>query len=80
MLALVVVGATYIFGRGVRETMNEAEEADSQDPFSIWSYDGEIAFGSIVEAAEDFDEKYSSRKQDMELFTKLCCPQVRFML
>ncbi|KAK0583895.1 hypothetical protein LWI29_004682 [Acer saccharum] len=40
------------------KTKLNAEATKSVDTFSIWNYDGRIAFEDIIEATEDFDIKY----------------------
>ena len=42
----------------LRETLNARRANKSEDTFSIWNYDGKIAFEDIIEATKDFDIKY----------------------
>ncbi|KAI9152859.1 hypothetical protein LWI28_002232 [Acer negundo] len=41
-----------------RKTKLNTEKTKSVDTFSIWNFDGRIAFEDIIEATEDFDIKY----------------------
>ncbi|KAF6987017.1 hypothetical protein CFC21_004690 [Triticum aestivum] len=36
----------------------ESVTAEGRDLFSVWNFDGRLAFDDIVRAAEDFDDKY----------------------
>ncbi|XP_028801320.1 MDIS1-interacting receptor like kinase 2-like [Neltuma alba] len=40
------------------KSISETREAKNGDLFSIWNYDGNIAYKDIIEATEDFDIKY----------------------
>ncbi|XP_028800993.1 probable leucine-rich repeat receptor-like protein kinase At1g35710 [Neltuma alba] len=41
-----------------KKSISKAREAKNGDLFSIWNYDGKIAYEDIIEATEDFDIKY----------------------
>ena len=42
----------------VRKMSSESSETKNGDFFSIWNYDGKIAYEDIIEATEDFDIRY----------------------
>ncbi|KAE9596246.1 hypothetical protein Lal_00048720 [Lupinus albus] len=44
--------------REARETEEQATEEQIQNLFSIWNYDGHIVYENIIEATEDFDDRY----------------------
>ncbi|KAK7840866.1 mdis1-interacting receptor like kinase 2 [Quercus suber] len=50
----------YFFGSQcrVRKMPSESRETKNGDLFSIWNYDGKIAYEDIIEATEDFDIRY----------------------
>ncbi|KAG2404161.1 MDIS1-interacting receptor like kinase [Vigna angularis] len=50
----------YIFCRGKRKgkSHSNSQEAPRKAVFSVWSYDGKIMFENIIEATENFDDKY----------------------
>ncbi|XP_028800804.1 MDIS1-interacting receptor like kinase 2-like [Neltuma alba] len=41
-----------------KKSISETREAKNGDLFSIWNYDGKIAYKDIIDATEDFDIKY----------------------
>ena len=43
---------------GVKKTKFDSRETTNRDLFSIWNYDGKIAYEDIIEATEDFDIRY----------------------
>ncbi|CAI8586538.1 unnamed protein product [Vicia faba] len=55
-------GSLYIHLKNARKIQKQAkeeqEQKQAQDVFSIWSYDGKMVYENIIEATEDFDEKY----------------------
>ncbi|KAK7272976.1 hypothetical protein RIF29_14021 [Crotalaria pallida] len=61
-LAIVFCGvavSVYILCRRKRnEKEKQVQEAQSEALFSIWSYDGKMMFETIIEATENFDDKY----------------------
>ncbi|XP_027329513.1 MDIS1-interacting receptor like kinase 2-like [Abrus precatorius] len=59
-LVLVVVGVSLcIYCQGERKSEKEVtREQKTQDYFSIWGYDGKIVYENIIEATEEFDDKY----------------------
>lgn len=59
LISSIIFGALLIWRRKTRKL--EPEEAittQNGDIFSIWDYDGKIAYEDIIEATEDFDIKY----------------------
>ncbi|KAE9606224.1 putative protein kinase RLK-Pelle-LRR-XI-1 family [Lupinus albus] len=44
--------------RSTKKSEKQATEEHSEEHFSIWSYDGKIMFENIIEATEQFDDKY----------------------
>ncbi|XP_019460985.1 PREDICTED: MDIS1-interacting receptor like kinase 2-like isoform X2 [Lupinus angustifolius] len=59
MLVLIVAGVLLrICWRSARKSEKQATEEHSQEHFSIWGYDGKIMFENIIEATEQFDDKY----------------------
>ncbi|XP_028795137.1 MDIS1-interacting receptor like kinase 2-like [Neltuma alba] len=59
-LAITFVVGFILFGsfKKHKKSISEAREAKNGDLFSIWNYDGKIAYEDIIEATEDFDIKY----------------------
>jgi len=58
-LGFLVLGGFLLCRRMVKKTQFEArKETKHENLFSIWNYDGHIAYEDIVEATEDFDIKY----------------------
>lgn len=47
-----------IFCRRVQNMKEEVHKLYSQDIFSIWSYDGKMVYEHIIEATENFNDKY----------------------
>ncbi|VAH00183.1 unnamed protein product [Triticum turgidum subsp. durum] len=41
-----------------KRKQQESVTAEGRDLFSVWNFDGRLAFDDIVRATEDFDEKY----------------------
>ncbi|KAJ1386919.1 Tyrosine-protein kinase, active site [Sesbania bispinosa] len=41
-----------------RKIQKQARREQTQDLFSIWSYDGKMVYENIIEATEEFDNKY----------------------
>ncbi|KAI4347970.1 hypothetical protein L6164_008739 [Bauhinia variegata] len=58
LLVLVVALFSYKFCQRERGMGNQDAEVECQNPFAVWSYDGKIVFENIIEATEDFDNKY----------------------
>ncbi|XP_020218575.1 MDIS1-interacting receptor like kinase 2 [Cajanus cajan] len=56
-ILLVILTALY-FTRSKFKTKLEGISTKNGDLFSVWNYDGKIAFDDIIEATEDFDIKY----------------------
>ena len=57
-LAFVIAGFTSILRRRKERTENKPQEAQNQNLFTIWSYDGKMVYENIIEATEDFDDKH----------------------
>ena len=59
LLFLLVVVFLYCRRRKVtRNTQHESKPPRNGDLFSIWNYDGNIAYEDIINATEDFDIRY----------------------
>ncbi|KAL5738997.1 hypothetical protein ACOSQ2_028177 [Xanthoceras sorbifolium] len=56
--AFIILGFLFLFKHKVRKPKLTARAIKNGDLFSIWNYDGKIAFEDIIEATEDFDIKY----------------------
>ncbi|XP_015880313.3 probable leucine-rich repeat receptor-like protein kinase At1g35710 [Ziziphus jujuba] len=58
-LALVVSGIAYVhcIRKTSRNNLNGQPEAQHEDLFSIWSYDGKMTYRSIVEATDNFHSR-----------------------
>ncbi|XXG61813.1 hypothetical protein AAC387_Pa05g0328 [Persea americana] len=54
--ALVVI--YLVLRRRKKNVENEDKVVPNQDLFSIWNYDGKIIYEEIIDATEDFDEKF----------------------
>ena len=57
-LVLSLLGYFFIYQCGVRKIESESKETKNGDIFSIWNYDGKIAYEDIIKATEDFDIRY----------------------
>jgi len=55
---LLVLLLVLYFSRCIPKKSQERISTKNGDLFSIWHYDGKIAFEDIIEATEDFDLKY----------------------
>lgn len=55
ILATVVLGTVFIHNK---RKPQESTTAKGRDMFSVWNFDGRLAFEDIVRATEDFDDKY----------------------
>ncbi|XLR54798.1 hypothetical protein S83_005470 [Arachis hypogaea] len=65
VIALSIIGfilllflATLCFTKHVAKTKVERVSTKNGDLFSIWNYDGKIAFEDIIDATQDFDIRY----------------------
>ncbi|XP_059653778.1 MDIS1-interacting receptor like kinase 2-like [Cornus florida] len=54
----IILGYFYYSKRKVKKTQSQSRVTKHGDLFSIWNYDGTIAFEDIIEATEDFDIRY----------------------
>jgi Leucine-rich repeat (LRR) protein/tRNA A-37 threonylcarbamoyl transferase component Bud32 len=57
-IALLLLGYFFHSRCRVKKTQSKSRETKNGDLFSIWNYDGKIAYEDIIEATEDFDIKY----------------------
>jgi hypothetical protein len=58
-LGFLVLGGFFLCRRMVKKPQFESrKETKNGNLFSIWNYDGHIAYEDIIEATEDFDIKY----------------------
>jgi hypothetical protein len=55
---LLVLGGFLLSRHKVKKTQSNSGETKNGNLFSIWNYDGHIAYEDIIEATEDFDIKY----------------------
>ncbi|VAH12086.1 unnamed protein product [Triticum turgidum subsp. durum] len=54
---VVAIAVIIMLSRNKRKPQ-ESVTAEGRDLFSVWNFDGSLAFDDIVRATEDFDEKY----------------------
>ncbi|XP_050271533.1 MDIS1-interacting receptor like kinase 2-like [Quercus robur] len=57
-LVFLLLGCIFLSRRGDKKTKLESSEPKNGDLFSIWNYDGKIAYEDIIEATKDFDISY----------------------
>jgi hypothetical protein len=58
-LGFLALGGFLLCRRMVKKTQFESRsETKNENLFSIWNYDGHIAYEDIIETTEDFDTKY----------------------
>ncbi|XXG89695.1 hypothetical protein AAC387_Pa12g1636 [Persea americana] len=58
VIFLIVVGVLFIIHEGPKVGENRVNEANDDNPFSVWNYNGKIVYEDIIEATENFDNKY----------------------
>ncbi|KAK9107806.1 hypothetical protein Syun_023817 [Stephania yunnanensis] len=61
LVFVLVIACIVFFYRNKKVEKLETEEAqmrNQKDVFSIWNYDGKIAYEDIIDATEDFDSKH----------------------
>ncbi|GMI93693.1 MDIS1-INTERACTING RECEPTOR LIKE KINASE2 [Hibiscus trionum] len=58
ILALLSLGCLLYFRYKAKNNIPESNVTKNGDLFSIWNFDGKIAFQDIIEATEDFDIRY----------------------
>ncbi|XP_037479479.1 probable leucine-rich repeat receptor-like protein kinase At1g35710 [Triticum dicoccoides] len=60
VMGFVIVAAIVVIIILTRKKRNPQESvtAEARDLFSLWNFDGRLAFDDIVRATEDFDDKY----------------------
>ncbi|KAF5455977.1 hypothetical protein F2P56_025497 [Juglans regia] len=59
LAVFLVLGALVLFRRRMaKKTKPKSMERKNGDMFSIWNYDGYIAYKEIIKATENFDLRY----------------------
>ncbi|XP_042495106.1 probable leucine-rich repeat receptor-like protein kinase At1g35710 [Macadamia integrifolia] len=58
LVALVVVAVWFLFRQNSKNSTIDSRTQGIGDIFSIWNYDGRIAYSDIMEVTEEFDIKY----------------------
>ncbi|KAK0589643.1 hypothetical protein LWI29_016710 [Acer saccharum] len=58
LVLMIVIGISYLIKRSNKDSKFKSTPTKSGDMFSIWNYDGRIAYEDIIDATEDFDIKY----------------------
>ncbi|XP_010256525.1 PREDICTED: MDIS1-interacting receptor like kinase 2-like, partial [Nelumbo nucifera] len=58
LLIFAIVGVIFLFKHKARNLQTETRRARNGDLFSIWNYDGKVAYEDIIQITEDFDIKY----------------------
>ncbi|KAB1226531.1 hypothetical protein CJ030_MR1G018138 [Morella rubra] len=58
ILGLLALGGWLLSRLVVNKTQSESSEKKDGNLFSIWNYDGKIAYEDIIASTEDFDIKY----------------------
>ncbi|XP_010245916.1 PREDICTED: MDIS1-interacting receptor like kinase 2-like [Nelumbo nucifera] len=61
-VAFLIVGFCFLGRRKLRKSKTEERREKNGDLFSIWNYDGYIAYEDIIKATENFDIKYCIAK------------------
>ena len=56
--ALLLLGYFFHSRFRVRKIQSESVKTKDGDMFSIWNYDGNIAYEDIIKVTEDFDIRY----------------------
>ena len=54
----LLLGCIFLSRCGDKKTKSDSSEPKNGDLFSIWNYDGKIAYEDIIEATKDFDISY----------------------
>ncbi|KAK7860823.1 putative lrr receptor-like serine/threonine-protein kinase [Quercus suber] len=57
-LVFLLLGCIFLSRRGDMKTKSDSSEPKNGDLFSIWNYDGKIAYEDIIKATKDFDISY----------------------
>ena len=57
-IALLLIGYIFHSRCRVKKTKSETRSAKNVDMFSIWNYDGKIAYEEIIKVTEDFNIRY----------------------
>ena len=55
---LLILGCYFLSRCGVRKTESKSRKPKNGDFFSIWNYNGKIAYEDLIEATKDFDIRY----------------------
>ncbi|KAI4352277.1 hypothetical protein L6164_006546 [Bauhinia variegata] len=58
LLVLFVLGVAYVLRRGKRNKLNEDSEAQSQNVYFAWGFEGKRTYENLIEATEGFNNKY----------------------
>ena len=59
MLGIIGIGIAFLSHRKeIRNKQHKSKAIRTRDLFSIWNYDGNIAFEDIITGTEEFDIKY----------------------
>ncbi|ESW13635.1 hypothetical protein PHAVU_008G213200 [Phaseolus vulgaris] len=60
LLVALVVGVLLCirYRRATESKKEDAKEEKTQEHYAIWSYDGKLVYENIIEATEEFDDKY----------------------
>ncbi|KAK3199326.1 hypothetical protein Dsin_022741 [Dipteronia sinensis] len=61
LVVVIIIGISYLIikcNNNNKDSQFKSKASKSGDVFSIWNYDGRIAYGDIIDATEDFDIKY----------------------
>ncbi|XXG61838.1 hypothetical protein AAC387_Pa05g0343 [Persea americana] len=59
LFLLFTLAITYfVFHRKKVKVKKDVQEGHNPDIYSVWNYDGRIIYEDIIEATEDFDDKY----------------------
>ncbi|XP_042480590.1 MDIS1-interacting receptor like kinase 2-like [Macadamia integrifolia] len=57
-LALAIIGVFYLLHKKAKKGNIEATTRNHGNIFSIWNFDGQIAYEDIIQVTENFDSKY----------------------
>ena len=57
-LIFIIFGIMLYVCSRMKKTKNNLEEAERQNMFAVWSYDGKMVYENIIEATKDFDDKH----------------------
>ncbi|KAJ9159422.1 hypothetical protein P3X46_024930 [Hevea brasiliensis] len=58
-LSFLILGSLFLYRwHKIKNSQPKAKESKNGDIFSVWNYDGRIAFEDVIEATENFDFRY----------------------